>query len=122
MADDVTTPSNPPIVLVVLVEEEKFEETSFNVNVSQRLHEEKSSRRLVHTQINHSAWDCPFPPNSHALAIYLEFFLIHGVAPKRFEKCQWENDDVHLDYRTWIPDDGHYHWLQSPINPLSMEH
>ncbi len=22
----------------------------------------------------------------------------------------------------WIPDDGHYHWLRGPINPLSMEH
>jgi hypothetical protein len=32
MADDVTTPSNP---LVAPIEEEKFEETSLDVNVSQ---------------------------------------------------------------------------------------
>ncbi len=33
-------------------------------------------------------------PNSHALAIYLEFVLICGAARKRFEKCQCEDDDV----------------------------
>jgi hypothetical protein len=39
-----------------------------------------------------------------------------------FEEWQCEDDDVHLHYRTWIPNDGHYCWLQGPINPLSMEH
>jgi hypothetical protein len=41
MADDVTTPSNPP---VALVEQEGFEEAPFDVNVSQRSHEEEPSR------------------------------------------------------------------------------
>jgi hypothetical protein len=57
MADDVATPLNPPIVPIALVEEKEFEEASFNVNVSQQSREEKSSRRVVHTRVNHSAWD-----------------------------------------------------------------
>jgi hypothetical protein len=24
-------------------------------------------------------------------------------------------------YRTWVPGDDHYRWLQGPINPLPME-
>jgi hypothetical protein len=54
MVDDVAMPSNPP---VALVEEEKFEKTPFDVNVSQRSREEKSSRRVVRTRVDHSAWD-----------------------------------------------------------------
>jgi hypothetical protein len=54
MADDVVTPSNP---LVVLVEEEKLEETSLDVNISQCSHNEKSFQRMLCTQIIHLAWD-----------------------------------------------------------------
>ncbi len=95
---------------------------SFDVNVSQRSCEEELSRRVVHTQVDRSTWDRRLSPNPHALAIYLEFVLVQGTAPKRFEKCQCEDDGVHLHYRTWVPGDGHYHWLRGSINPLSMEH
>ncbi len=61
-------------------------------------------------------------PNPHALTIYLEFVHARGAAPKRFENCQCEDDDVRLHCRTWVPGDGHYRWLRGPINPLSMEH
>ncbi len=61
-------------------------------------------------------------PNPHALTIYLEIVLARGATPERFEKCQCEDDDVRLYYQTWIPSDGHYRWLRSPINPISMEH
>ncbi len=56
MADDVVTPSNPP---VVVVDKEEFEKATFDgtlldevaleVNVSQRSHEEEPSRRVVCT-------------------------------------------------------------------------
>jgi hypothetical protein len=57
MLDDVATPSNP---LVTLVEEEKFEETSLNMNVFQRSHKKKSSKRVVHTQsiVQHGIINC----------------------------------------------------------------
>jgi hypothetical protein len=45
MADDVNMPSNLPIAPV---EKEELEKTPFDVNVSQRSHEEESSRRVVH--------------------------------------------------------------------------
>ncbi len=54
MADDVVTPSN---LLVALVKHEEIEETPFNVNVSQWSREEKSSKKVVRPQVNHSAWD-----------------------------------------------------------------
>ncbi len=54
MADDVTMPSNLPIALV---EKEELEKTSFDVNVSQWSCDEKSSKKGVRTQVNHSAWD-----------------------------------------------------------------
>ncbi len=57
MANDVVTPSNPPIAPV---EHEELEEVSFNVNVSQRSHKKKSSRRVVRTQVDHSTWDHRF--------------------------------------------------------------
>jgi len=60
--------------------------------------------------------------NPHALAIYLEFILICGTARKRFEECQCDDDDVCFHCRIWVPGDGHYRWLQGPINPLSMEY
>ncbi len=54
MADDVTTPSNP---LVSPVEKEELEEAPLDMNVSQRLREEKPSRRVVRTRVDCSAWD-----------------------------------------------------------------
>jgi hypothetical protein len=54
MADDVVTPSNPP---VVLVEEEELEKTPRDVNVSQWLCDEKPIQIVVRTQVDHSAWD-----------------------------------------------------------------
>ncbi len=97
MADDVVTLSNPPISLI---EKEELEEASLDVNVSQRSREEKSSRRVVCIQVNHSTWDCRLSPTPHALTIYLEFVLACGVAPERFEECQCEDDDVRIPYRT----------------------
>jgi hypothetical protein len=41
MADDVATPLNPP---VAPMEQEELEEAPLNMNVSQRPHEENSSR------------------------------------------------------------------------------
>jgi hypothetical protein len=108
MADDVATPSNP---LVALVEEKKFEEAPFDVNVSQRSYEEEPSKRMVCIRVDRSAWDRQLSPNPHALAIYLEFVLAHGTAPKKFEECQCENDNVHFHCQTWVLGDGHYRWL-----------
>jgi hypothetical protein len=64
MADDVVTLLNAP---VATLDKEELEEATFNgtplnkvaleVNVSQRLCEEDSSRKLVRTQIDRSAWD-----------------------------------------------------------------
>ncbi len=119
MADDVATPSNPP---VALVDKEELEKAPLDVNVSQRPREEEPSRWVVRTRVGRSAWDRRLSPNPHALAIYLEFVPARGAAPERFEECQCEDDDVRLHCRTWVPGDGHYRWLQGPINPLSMEH
>jgi hypothetical protein len=119
MPDDVATPSNLP---VSPVEKEELEEAPLDMNVSHRSCEEESSRRVVRTQVDRLAWDRRLSPNPHALVIYLEFVPPCGVTPKRFEECQCEDDDVRLHYRTWVPNDGHYRWLQGPINPLSMEH
>ncbi len=84
--------------------------------------EEEPPRRVVGTRVDHSAWDHRLSPNPHALAIYLKFVPAHGTAPETFEECQCEDDDVRLHCRTWVLDDGHYHWLRGPINPLPMEH
>jgi len=119
MADDVTTPSNP---LVSLVEKEELEEAPFDMNISQRSCEEEPSKRVVHTQVDRSTWDRQLSPNPHALTIYLKFVPTCGVAAKTFEECQCEDDNVRLHCQTWVPGDGHYHWLRGPINPLSMEH
>jgi len=86
------------------------------------LHKEESSKRVMHIQVDHSAWDRWLSLNPHALIIYFNFFFTCATIPERFEKCWCENDDVHFHCRTWISDDGYYHWLQSPINPFSMEH
>jgi len=97
MADDVVTPSNPP---VSLVKNEELEEAPFDVNVFQRLCEEESSKKVVRTRVNRSAWDRRLSPNPHALTIYLEFVPAYGAASERFEKCQCEDDDVRLHCRT----------------------
>jgi len=93
MADDVVTPSN---LIVSLVKKEKLEKTPFDVNVSQRSHEEKSSLIMVRTRVDCLAWDHRLSPNPHALTIYLEFVLVCGAAPERFKECQCEDDDVRL--------------------------
>jgi hypothetical protein len=115
MADDVVTLSNPP---VAPVEQEELEEAPLDVIVSQWPREEESPRRVVRTRVDHSAWDRRLSPNPRALAIYLEFVPARGATPERFEECQCENDDVCLHCQTWVPGDGHYHWLRRPINPL----
>jgi hypothetical protein len=129
MADDVAMPSNPPIAIVDKdkLEEATLDGTLFNkvaleVNVSQRQREEEPFRRVVRTRVDRSAWDRQLSPNTHTLAIYLEFIPAQRVAPERFEKCQCEDDDVRLHCRTWVSGDGHYRWLRGPINPLPMEH
>ncbi len=119
MADNIATPSNPS---VAPIEQKELEEVPLEVNVFQRSHEEKPSKQVVRTQVDRSAWDRRSSPNPHALTMYLEFVPARGTAPERFEKCQCEDDDVYLHCRTWVPDDGHYRWLQGLINPLSMEH
>jgi hypothetical protein len=119
MVGDVTTPLNP---LVSLVEKEELEEAPFDMDVSQQSCEEEPSRRVMHIRVDRSAWDRRLSPNPHALVNYLEFVPTCGVAPKRFEECQCEDDDVRLHCRIWVPGDGHYCWLRGPINPLSMEH
>ncbi len=92
------------------------------MNVSQRPCEEESSRQVVCTRVDRSAWDRQLSLNPHALAIYLEFVPVRGTAPERFEECQCEDDDVRFHCRTWVLGDGHYRWLRRPINPLPMEH
>jgi len=119
MANDVAMPLNPPSSLV---EKKELEETSLDVNVSQRSREEKPSRKMVHIQVNRSAWDRRLSPNLHALTIYLEFVPTYGAAVERFEECQCEDDNVCFYYRTWVPNDGHYRWLRGLINQPSMEH
>ncbi len=124
MVDDVATPSNPP---VTPIDKEEFEETpldevALEMNVSQQSREEKPSRRVVRTWVVCSAWDRRLSPNPHALAIYLKFVPARKAAPKRFEECQCEDDDVRLHCQTWVPSDGHYRWLRGPINPLPVEH
>jgi hypothetical protein len=107
MVDD-ATPSNPP---VAPIEHEELEEVPLDVNVSQRPHEEESSRRVVRIRVDHSTWDRRLSPNPHALAIYLEFVPARGAVPERFEECQCEDDDVRFHCQTWVPSDGHYRWL-----------
>jgi hypothetical protein len=59
MADDVATPSNPPVAPVDKeeLEEAPLDEITLEVNVFQRLREEEPSRRVVRTQVDCSAWD-----------------------------------------------------------------
>jgi hypothetical protein len=57
------------------------------MNVSQWSHKEKLSRRVMHIQVDRSAWDRWLFPNPHALTIYLEFVFTCGAILERFEKC-----------------------------------
>jgi hypothetical protein len=57
------------------------------LNVSQRLREKESPRRVVRTWVDRSIWDRQMSPNPHALAIYLEFVPACRAAPKRFKEC-----------------------------------
>jgi hypothetical protein len=84
MVDDVAMPSDP---LIAPVEKEELEEAPFDANVFQRSHKEESSKKMVHTRVDRSAWDHRLSLNPHALAIYLEFVLACGTTPKRFEEC-----------------------------------
>ncbi len=129
MANDVATPSNPPVAAVdkekleeATLDGTPFDELALEVNVSQRPHEKKPSRQVVCIRVDRLAWDRRLSPNPHALTIFLEFVPTRGAAPERFEECQCEDDDVRLHCRTWVPGDGHYRWLPGPINPLPMEH
>jgi hypothetical protein len=54
MADDVATPSNPP---VAPVQQEELEEVPLDLDVSQRPREEKPPRRVVCTRVARSVWD-----------------------------------------------------------------
>ncbi len=68
MTDDVATPSNPPVapveqeeleeaLLDMIVYQQSREEAPLDVIVYQQPHEEEPPRRVVHTRVNHSAWD-----------------------------------------------------------------
>ncbi len=64
MADDVATPSNPPIATIYKEELEEatldgtpLDEVVLEVNVSQRSCEEEPSRRVVRTRVDRPAWD-----------------------------------------------------------------
>jgi hypothetical protein len=96
MADDDATPSNP------LVTPEELEETSLDLNVSQRSREEEPPRKVVRTRVDRSVWDRRLSPNPHALTIYLKFVPAREAAPERFEECQCEDDDVRLHCQTWV--------------------
>jgi hypothetical protein len=118
MADDVVTPSNPPVATVdkeklkeATLDGTPFDEIALEVNVFQRPREEKPSMRVVRTRVDRSVWDRRLSPNPHVLTIYLEFVPARGAVPERFEECQCEDDDVHFHCRTWVPGDGHYRWL-----------
>jgi hypothetical protein len=54
MVQDAIASSNP---LVLLIQDEKLEETPFDVNVSQWSHEEKLIGRVVRTQVAQFVWD-----------------------------------------------------------------
>jgi hypothetical protein len=81
MANDVAMPLNPPISPI---EKEELKEALLDMNVFQRSPEKESSRRVVRTRVDHSAWDHRLSPNPHVLVIYLKKFPARGVAPERF--------------------------------------
>ncbi len=75
MADDVPTPSNPPVAPVDKeeLEEALFDEVTLELNVFQQSREKEPSKRVVRTRVDRSTWDRRLSPNPHALTIYLEF-------------------------------------------------
>jgi hypothetical protein len=79
MADDVATPSDPP---VAPIEKEKIEEALLDVNVFQQSREKELSKRMARTQFDHSARDRRLFPNLHALAIYLVYSCLWSCAIK----------------------------------------
>ncbi len=89
MADDVATPSSP---LVATIDKEELEEATLDrtpleevmleVNVSQRPREKEPSKKVMRTGVDRSAWDRRLSLNPHALAIYLKFVHVQGVAPE----------------------------------------
>ncbi len=79
MADDVITPLNPLVASVK-------KEAPLDVNVFQRSHEKEPSKIVVCTRIDHLPWDRRLPFNPHALAIYLDFFLLMDPSQKGL-KC-----------------------------------
>ncbi len=91
------------------------------MNVSQQSCDKNPFQKVVHIWVDRSTWDCWLSSNPHALVIYLEFVLVHGATPERFEECQCENDDVRFHCRTWVLGNGQYCWLRGPINTLPME-
>ncbi len=96
MANDVTTPSNPQVAPIKKekLKEASLDETLLDMNVSQRSCKEEPLKRVVHTQVNRSAWDHRLFLNPRALTIYLQFVPARGTAPKRFEECQCEDDNI----------------------------
>jgi hypothetical protein len=55
MMNDVTMPSNPPVAPIEKerLEDAPHDETPLDINVFQQLREEKSSRKMVRTQVDH---------------------------------------------------------------------
>jgi hypothetical protein len=84
MEDDPTMSSNLLIVPKWYVE---LEETPFDLNVSQWPCKEKLIKKVVHTKMVHSVWDCQVLFNLCALAIYLELVITFGNKIGRFDEC-----------------------------------
>jgi hypothetical protein len=76
-------PLNP---IVAPVEQEKLEEASLDMNVSQWLRKEELFRRVVRILVDCSTWDCRLFPNPHAWAIYLEFVPTSWSHAKKVQK------------------------------------
>ncbi len=59
MADDVATPSNPPVAPIDKeeLEEAPLDELTLEVNVFQRSRKEDPSKRMVRTRVDRSVWD-----------------------------------------------------------------
>jgi hypothetical protein len=58
-------------LLIMLVRNEKLEETPIDMNVSQQPREEKPIEKAVRTQVAQSMWDHHMLPNLHVFSIYL---------------------------------------------------
>jgi hypothetical protein len=57
------------------------------MNVSQCPREAKPSRKMVHTQVDHLAWDRWLSYNPHALTIYFKKNSAREATLERFEEC-----------------------------------